>query len=274
MSAAPPRKPPTAPAGQQKPGAVRFAAPPDAGHRIVLYGPGGIGKTCLSMRSPGPVAFFDLDESLGKLKSKTPKGVNRLAEDCCSSWQAIRQTLQSDGWDEIKTIVVDTVTRAEEMCVAHVLQTVLTEKGAKATGIESYGYGKGLVHVFDAFLPLLADLDQHVRAGRNVILVAHDCTTPVPNPMGEDWLRYEPRLQSPSSGKSSIRLRLREWCDHLLFVGYDLDVRDGKGRGSGSRTLYPVETAFAMAKSRTLAEPIVVTEDSADVWQAIFGQEG
>ena len=29
-----------------------------------------------------------------------------------------------------------------------------------------------------------------------------------PNPAGEDWLRYEPRLQSPNSGKASIRLRV------------------------------------------------------------------
>ncbi len=38
------------------------------GHRILLYGPGGIGKTTLSAQLPGPVAFIDLDESLPRLK--------------------------------------------------------------------------------------------------------------------------------------------------------------------------------------------------------------
>ena len=41
----------------------------------------------------------------------------------------------------------------------------------------------------------------HARGTRdNVILICHDCTATVPNPTGEDWLRYEPRLQSPGSG--------------------------------------------------------------------------
>ena len=105
--------------------------------------------------------------------------------------------------------------------------------------------------MFDTFLPLLADLDRHARAGRNVVLVCHDCTSTVPNPAGEDWLRYEPRLQSPNSGKASIRLRVREWADHVLFVGYDVSVgKDGKGRGAGTRTLYSAEVPHCMAKSR------------------------
>ena len=38
-----------------------------AGHRIALYGPGGIGKTTLASVAPGPVVWFDLDDSLSRL---------------------------------------------------------------------------------------------------------------------------------------------------------------------------------------------------------------
>jgi hypothetical protein len=124
--------------------------------------------------------------------------------------------------------------------------------------------------VFDTFLPLLADLDTHVRAGRNVMLICHDCTCNVPNPAGEDWLRYEPRLQSPTSGKASIRLRVREWADHVLFMGYDVAVnKDGKGQGSGTKTLYTSELPHFMAKSRTTQEPIIVSNVS-EVWSNII----
>ena len=137
--------------------------------------------------------------------------------------------------------------------------------------IEAYGYGKGYGYVFDTFLPLLADLDRHSRAGRNVCLIAHDCTSTVPNPAGEDWLRYEPRLQSPASGKASIRLRVREWADHVLFVGYDVAVdKDGKGRGAGTRTLYTSELPHCMAKSRSTQEVIPVDRDGAAVWNKII----
>ncbi len=247
--------------------------PQNTGHRVLLYGPGGIGKTTLAMQAPGPVAFFDLDDSLGKLVPHTRNdGVNRLADECCSSWDTIRSTLQSPGWDEIRTIVVDTLTKAEEMAVAHTLEHTLQD-GKRCTSIEGYGFGKGYGYVFDTFLPLLGDLDRHARAGRNVILICHDCTSTVPNPAGEDWLRYEPRLQSPNSGKASIRLRVREWADHVLFIGYDVAVdKDGKGRGAGTRTLYTAELPHCMAKSRTCGDVMVVggCDGGGGVWSQII----
>ena len=51
-------------------------------------------------------------------------------------------------------------------------------------------------------------------------------------------------MENPSSGKASVRLRLREWLDHLLFIGYDVECTkqmDGKAKGQGTRTIYPQE---------------------------------
>ncbi len=247
---------------------VKFGtAPRDHGHRILTYGPGGIGKTTLCSRLPGPIAFFDLDESLGKLGIVDD---NVKPVDGIETWKDLIDALQAPGWDSIKSIVIDTATRAEELCVNYTLATVKNDKGSTVNSIEGYGYGKGFQHVFEVWLTLLSVLDKHCRAGRHVVLVCHDCTSNVPNPMGDDWLRYEPRLQSPSSGKASIRLRVREWADHVLYIGYDIDVdEDGKGRGVGTRTMYPCELPHCMAKSRTTAEPISI-EEGVDVWETII----
>lgn len=268
MSITSSKPPPAPPQTNQK----RIAFKPVAsatGHRVLVYGPGGIGKTTLACEAPGTVAFFDLDESLPRLKSQIEPG--HLPQTVqCDSWQDLRSALQSDGWQDIKTIVIDSITKAEELCIAHTLATAKHEKGHLVQRVEDYGYGKGYQFVFDSFLPLLGDLDRHCRAGRNVILIAHDCTTNVPNPAGEDWLRYEPRLQSPSSGKASIRLRVREWADHVLFLGYDVAVdKEGKGKGSGTRTLWPAELPHCMAKSRTTQESIAV-DGTTDVWASIL----
>lgn len=238
-----------------------------SGHRILLYGPGGIGKTTLAAHAPGPVAFFDFDESLPRLRTQLDPLPLVVGAD---NWQELRMALQSDGWADVKTIAIDSITRCEELCVAHTLATVPHEKGHRVSKVEDYGYGKGYQFVFDIFLPLLGDLDRHCRAGRNVILIAHDCTTNVPNPSGEDWLRYEPRLQSPSSGKASIRLRVREWADHVLFMGYDVAVdKEGKGKGSGTRTLWPAELPHCMAKSRSTQQPMAVA-DATTIWPEII----
>ena len=239
-------------------------------HRVVIYGAGGIGKTTLALFAPGPVAVFDLDESLPILLSQLDGHDLDIRLLSCQTWDDIRDNLHADGWDEIKTIVIDSGTRAEELATAHTLATVPDQHGQAAKSIESYGYGKGYGHVYDTFMLLLGDLDQHARAGRNVILTCHDCTTNVPNPAGEDWLRYEPRLQSGTSGKASIRLRMRDWADHLFFIGYDIDVREKKGIGSGTRTIFPNELPHCMAKSRTLDDPIPFDRYSIELWNQLF----
>jgi len=256
--------------------AVSFGTIPDhPGHRIVLYGPGGIGKTTLAATAPGPVAFFDLDESLPRLRRSFEESGLKLdvrVVPSVHSWQALRDALHAPGWDEIRTIVIDSATRAEELAAEHVIATIPHPKSNKRVErLEDYDYGKGYQYLYEIFLTLLGDLDQHTRAGRHVVLICHDCTNTVPNPAGPDWLRYEPRLYCSTSGKAAIRLRVREWADHVLFLGYDLDVdREGKGRGAGSRTIYPVELPHCMAKSRTMAETLPLTRFDTSLWTQLL----
>jgi hypothetical protein len=250
---------------------VAFGTIQPRGQSALLYGGGGIGKTTAAMSAPGPIGLIDLEMSMSVLRPQLPAELDVRLVSGAESWQDIRDALHADGWGEIKTIVIDSVTKAEEMCGAWVIRNVKHEKKEVVIErLEDYGWGKGLGHVYDEFLNLLADLDAHIRAGRNVILIAHDCTATVPNPHGEDWLRYEPRLQSPASGKNSIRLKVREWADHVLFMGYDVNVEGGKGSGSGTRTLYPCELPHCMAKSRTTDTAMAVLRNDSSIWTRII----
>lgn len=242
-----------------------------AGHRVLLYGPGGIGKTTLGVKAPGKVAFIDTEDSLPILKTQLDAQEIELPSVVpVTNFKDTISNLKLGGWEPFKTIVIE-VTRMEEWCVAETLSTVPHEKGHKIAKIEDYGFGKGYQYVFDTFLTLLAQLDRHARAGRNVILIAHDCVNTVPNPEGDDWLRYEPRLQNPKTGKASIQLRVKEWADHVLFYGYDVAAaKDKKAKGSGTRTIYTAERPYCMAKSRTHDGTPIPVDPTVDVWSEII----
>lgn len=231
--------------------------------RVLVYGPGGIGKSTLCTLAPNPV-FLDVEGGTNDLDIPRIRGLR--------DFQDVRDCLQSPALDSFATIVIDSITKLEELVVANVVATVPHEKGARVTSIEGYGFGKGLSHVYDKFLLFLADCDSQVRRGRHVVLIAHDCTADVPNPSGEDFIRYEPRLQSPKSGKASVRNRVVEWADHVLFVGYDVVSDDGKGKGGGTRTIYTSEMPDHIAKSRRAS--LALAFDSAndgEIWAHLLG---
>lgn len=242
--------------------------PRRTGRRIGSYGAGGIGKTSLGVSIPGTKAVFDLEDSIAKLKD-LPADVYDSIVPGIGSFQDIRDALASECCKSVENIVIDTATRVEQFAIAHTIENIPHEKGYVIKRLEDYGFGKGLAHVYETFELFIGDLDLHFRAGRNVVLIMHDCFSNVPNPLGEDYIRYEPRLQNPKGGANSIRLRVREWLDDLIFIGYDIDVKKNKATGAGTRTMYPAERPHCMAKSRELSESFEYLKGSATLWQKL-----
>jgi hypothetical protein len=239
--------------------------------KIVMYGPGGVGKTelCSLLERIGilPV-FIDPEASSAFLDVARIEPTPETLEEVIEAVHLAR------GMPEVGAIVVDSLTKVEELADAYTLRTVRHEKGHAVTSIEGYGFGKGFQHVYESFLLFLQALDAAARDGKHILATAHDCTASVPNPAGEDWIRYEPRLQAPKSGKGSIRHRVKEWCDHLFYIGFDTYVtEDGKAQGSGTRTIHPVEMPTHWAKSRKLSDPIPYDRGDATLWKQLFDRE-
>ncbi len=265
---------PTMAASSNKAGAPVFSISHgrvSRGQRIGIYGPGGVGKTSLAaLLGKGSIkpVFIDLDEGSHELDVARVSGIE--------TWAYLTDALaQTSLWSDYGAIVIDSITRAEGMALAHTIETVPHEKaGNTIRRIEDYGYGKGYQHAFEVFKDLFDFLDIHADAGRHIILIAHECATNVPNPAGEDFLQYQPRLQSMSSGKASTRHHVKEWLDHLFFIGYDVVSKDGKGAGSGTRTIYPQERPTHWAKSRKLRDPIEYKDGGLELWKALFAKQG
>lgn len=226
-------------------------------HRTLIYGVGGIGKSSLAAGVTGAL-FIDLEGGAVDL------GVDRI--DGIGTWKALREVLASNLFDDTKAIVIDSLSKAEEFARQHIIDTIPVDKsGAKATSIESYGYGKGYVHLAETWRLLVADLERHYQAGRDIVLIGHDNIGKTPNPTGDDYIRHEPQLHV------AIRGMTTQWCDHVLFINYDIGIgKDGKAKGDGTRAIYTCENATHVAKSRTLpTTPVIFNKGDSSIWSAM-----
>ena len=109
-------------------GPVRFGkVRPNAGHRIVLYGPGGIGKTTLAATAPEPVGFIDLDDSLPILLPSLGKlDVRRVAG--IAGWQDIRDALALRGVEDDSETIARLVSSAKFRGASMSHKTAILEK--------------------------------------------------------------------------------------------------------------------------------------------------
>ena len=227
-----------------------------------------IGKSTLAAYLPAPF-FLDVEASTTKLNVAFDLELRTEP-----TWVMLRGKLASiaaNPPEGVKSIVIDTATVAEELAKEHVVATRTTDKGKRVDSIEGFGWGKGWQFIYDEFNGLLADLDRCIARGLHVCLIAHEVSSPVPNPAGEDFIRWEPLLYSgDKKGRGSIRERLKNWAEHLVFVGYDVIVEDGKGTGAGTRTIYTQEYPTHMAGSRTKQLVIPYTlEDPGALWREL-----
>ena len=250
------------------------------GERIGIYGPGGIGKTelCASLLEVGiDPLFIDLDGgSMGLEVGRATCGDdNHLAR----SFDEVRSVLQNrDITNEFGAVVIDTFSTLEERIREWVVANVPHEKRKPINSIEDYGFGKGYMHIFEAGLLVLQDLDALCRQGKHCVLICHQCAEKVPSAETEDYLEYQPRLQSPPK-QGKLRERVFEWTNHFFRIDHDRAVEDGKAAVGDVRTIHTVRTTTAWAKHRTMPnghefEPTIPFQKvTYELWETMFGEQ-
>ena len=205
--------------------------------RMLVYGVEGIGKTTLAAGTPSPI-FLGAEDGTGHLD------VVRFPSP--ESWTDVRAAVQTllTEQHEYKTLVLDTVDWVEPLIWAHIC------KRDGEANVESYGYGKGYQVALDEWRLLLAQLERLRGVGVNVMLLAHTHIKAFKNPEGEDFDRYELKLNLKAGGL------LKEWADAVLFANHETFAKTSektkkvKGISTGARWLYTQRCAAFDAKNR------------------------
>ena len=210
--------------------------------KVLIYGPEGIGKSTFASRFPDPL-FIDTEGSTKEMDvSRTKKP---------SSWTMLLDQISyvKQHPDVCRTLVIDTLDWAEQMCVEHICS-----KHGKS-GIEDFGYGNGYVYTKEEFGRLLNRLEDIVQEGINIVVTAHAQMRKFeqPDELGA-YDRWELKLGKKTTSQTSPLVK--EWADMILFANYktfsvavDKDGKKHKAQG-GERVMYTTHHPCWDAKNR------------------------
>lgn len=213
--------------------------------KTVIYGPEGIGKTTFATHFPDPL-YCDTEGGSHNIDvARTPVP---------TSWAMLLDIVQEIIKDPIlcRTFVLDTADWAERLCVKHVCDKY------NQSGVETFGYGKGYVYVYEEFGRLLDLLSTLIERGVHVVVTAHAQLRKFeqPDEMGS-YDRYELKLSKKTGAQ--VADMLKEWADLLLFANYKTLVVNVDGQGAtkgknkaqgGQRVMYATHTPSWDAKNR------------------------
>lgn len=205
--------------------------------KVVLYGPEGIGKSTLASQFRRPL-FLDLERGTSRLDVARVE----VAWDSLSSVTGVLAELAKDHGD-FETLVIDTADYLDGLIIEDVCR--LHSKRS----IADFDFGKGYDQVYTQWQRLLDSLARlQTATGMGVVFVAHAWQRKVQQP--EDTGDYDHWELKMSKKAGPL---LKEWADFLLFLRYDIQVVEDKGRNrasGGQRTVCTSHTPFYDAKSR------------------------
>jgi hypothetical protein len=175
------------------------------GKKVLIYAPSGMGKTTLASLAPKPV-FLALDKGLESTEAVDGPKVKYIPQ--VENFWDVRDVLQQpELFDEYETVVIDHANVLEQLARPYMFATIEHEKGGRVKNIEGYGWGKGYTYLVETMRLILTDLDELVRRGKNVVILAQSGTIMKANPGGEDFLEDGPGLYH--SAKNGLAMWLR-----------------------------------------------------------------
>lgn len=230
--------------------------------RYMFYGPEGVGKSSLLANVPG-ILLFDIEGGsdnidVPRYTFRDGEGghVPRTYEDVSNG---LEDMIANPGHG-FAAVGIDTADALEALIHAHVCKVHGHES------IEAFGFGKGYNVALDEGRRFVALLDRLRATGVSVVLTAHSIVKTFKNPEGEDYDRYQLRMNDKLAGL------LKDQCDVVGFVNFEGGGSKMKGdksasaraRGwaTGRRVVHLAREAAWDAKSRlSLPAEVVLAAD-------------
>lgn len=163
-----------------------------------ITGDAGVGKTLLAGTWPKPI-FIRVEDGF-KVFDQLPKEQRPAKLPVVSSVADLMDQLKwiLKGEHDFKTLVIDSVTQADLLFTAHVIET--DEKGANSLATANGGYGGG----YSAVAALHGRIRQAAKMiaeqrKMHIVFIAHSDVDKIDLPDSEPFSRYELALHAKSA---------------------------------------------------------------------------
>lgn len=197
--------------------------------KVVIAGPGKIGKTTFSASAPNAIGILTEDGADNVDAAAFP-----LATSLTDVYQAIGTLLKEEH--DYQSVFLDSLDWLEPLVHDHVCAA------NKWASIEAPGYGKGYVAAAEEWRTLLNGFEE-LRAKRNmaVILIAHDKIKRFESPMHDGYDQYVLKLHDRAGAL------VQEWADVIGWANYRIVTtqsdagygnKETKARTTGDRILH------------------------------------
>ncbi len=197
--------------------------------KIVIAGPGKIGKTTFAASAPGAVGILTEDGADAVDAQAFP-----LAGSLQDVYDAIGTLIREPH--EFNSVFLDSLDWLEPLVHAHVCAA------NKWANIEAPGYGKGFLAAAEEWRTLLNGLEE-LRQRRNmaVILIAHDKIKHFESPLHDGYDQYTLKLHDRAGAL------VMEWADVIGWANYRIVTtqsdagygqKETKARTTGDRILH------------------------------------
>jgi hypothetical protein len=215
---------------------------------ILIYGPGGIGKSTWGAKTPNPIFLGAEDgtDLLDVVRLPMPRNYEDIN-------QCLKELLEEEH--DYKTLVVDSLDWVEPL----IWNAICRRYNKQSIELAAGGYGKGYLEAAEEWVNLLGKFSAlRDHRGMNIVLLAHPEVRTHTNPHTQaTYQRYELKLHKQSKAK------IMEYVDAIFFASFEMfssKVGDEiKSVASKNRVLQGVPNQFDGydAKNRYgLTEPV------------------